>query len=93
MARIKWLPSAREDLCEITRYYKRHSTDYAEFLTDRILDAVRLLRDFPKMGTQVPEYREESVRQLIIERYRIIYVVTRDSVEIMSVIHGSRLLK
>lgn len=44
----------------------------------------------PYVGATVPEYAEETIRELIEQSYRIIYRVRGDRVEILSVVHGAR---
>ena len=48
---------------------------------------------FPEMGRKVPEADDPKVRELIYKNYRIIYQIKAGYLEIITVIHGSRLLK
>jgi plasmid stabilization system protein ParE len=41
----------------------------------------------------VPELRDPSVRELIIGRYRLIYEIDEETVNVLAVIHGARLLR
>ncbi|MBY9006402.1 MAG: type II toxin-antitoxin system RelE/ParE family toxin [Candidatus Lokiarchaeota archaeon] len=45
------------------------------------------------MGRIVPEINISSVREIIFQNYRIIYRTKIDYVEIITVLHGSRLLR
>jgi plasmid stabilization system protein ParE len=38
----------------------------------------------------VPEYENPTVRQLIVRRYRLIYRVKPDRVEVLRIIHGAQ---
>jgi len=40
----------------------------------------------------VPEYEQESVREVFHHPYRIIYLISDEQIEILSVIHDRRLL-
>jgi plasmid stabilization system protein ParE len=51
-----------------------------------------MLLDFPRLGRIVPEYDEESLRELIVGSYRIFYRVDADGVLISAIWHGSRLV-
>ena len=42
------------------------------------------------MGRRVPESASRELRELIVERYRIIYRIAGDQLQILTVIHGSR---
>lgn len=44
------------------------------------------------MGHVVPEYNNNSIRKIFQSKYRIIYLVTNQRVEILRVIHGSKLI-
>jgi toxin ParE1/3/4 len=57
-----------------------------------MLAAARELADFPNMGAIVSEWNDERYRQRIVYSYRLIYRTTDDRVEILTVIHGARLL-
>lgn len=46
----------------------------------------------PRIGRVVPEFDDPAIRELIVQKYRIIYRVTDHSVTIAAVIHGARLL-
>ena len=45
------------------------------------------------MGRVVPEVNNPSVREIIFQNYRIIYRNLINYVEIVTVFHGSRLLR
>ena len=57
---------------------------------ERVFTAAEKLRDHPKMGRPVPEADQDDVRELIFQRYRIIYRTKPERVQIITVIHGSR---
>jgi len=57
---------------------------------ERIIVAADRPADYPKVGRIVPETNDETVRELLYQRYRIIYRVKGDSIEMLSVIHGAR---
>jgi toxin ParE1/3/4 len=40
----------------------------------------------------VPEFDDESIRELIAYSYRIVYIVEPDQVTVAAVIHGRRIL-
>jgi plasmid stabilization system protein ParE len=48
------------------------------------------LADYPESGRVVPEVGSESLRELIIGRYRVIYRYRAPIVEIATVLHGAR---
>jgi addiction module RelE/StbE family toxin len=88
--KIVWTEPAVEDLRELHAYIARDSEMYASGFVERIILAVERLVDHPKIGRVVPETNDENVRELLFQRYRIIYRVTNDRIEMLSVIHGAR---
>ena len=38
----------------------------------------------------VPEYERDSIRELIVSPYRVVYEVEGDEVGVIGVVHGSR---
>lgn len=93
MAKIKWSKDSIEDLKEICEFIALDSPYYARIFNDRILEIVEHLKLFPEIGRRVPESDDPKVRELIYKSYRIIYQIKEDFLEIITIVHGSRLLK
>jgi addiction module RelE/StbE family toxin len=94
MARkIIWSPTAVADLDDIFAYISRDSAHYAAGAIEKILDSADALLQFPRMGRVVPEFNDDKIRELIVYRYRVIYRVESDAINIATVVHGARLLK
>jgi plasmid stabilization system protein ParE len=45
---------------------------------------------FSERGRVVPELDQPNVRQLLVHRYRLIYEVTPDEVQVLAFVHGVR---
>jgi len=93
MVRIEWTERSLEDLNEIHDYIARDSKNYAHLFVKKIYETVQKLKDFPNIGRVVPEVNNPSVREIIFQNYRIVYRNLDNYVEIITVIHGSRLLR
>lgn len=93
MVRIEWTNPALVDLKEIYEFIKRDSKSYAQHFINKIYDKVQYLKDFPKMGRVVPERNDPNLREIIFQNYRIIYRIKTDFIEVLTVLHGSKLLK
>lgn len=61
-------------------------------MVDRITRRTKALARFPRLGPEVPEYQDESIREFYEHPYRIIYWIRDDQIAIVSVVHGARLL-
>ena len=64
----------------------------ANRVAQRLFDASERLADFPESGRIVPEVGREEVREIVVGKYRLMYELLPDEVQIATVIHGSRLL-
>ena len=90
---IKITESAYSDLEEIESYIGQSSARIGRSFVNKIFKKIELLYDHPKIGRKVPEFDNERVRELIQGKYRIVYRVVNDEViEILRVLHGSRLM-
>lgn len=48
--------------------------------------------DLPRSGRVVPELGRDDIREIFVQSYRIIYRARPDTVEILTVHHGARVL-
>ena len=93
MVEIKWSETAKNDFKNIVNYISQDSPGYSEYFIKGLLEKIDYLIDFPKMGRNLPESDDPNDRELIFQRYRIIYNSSPESITIEMIIHGSRLLK
>jgi toxin ParE1/3/4 len=89
---VVWSPNALDDVDEIAAYIARDSPTYAAAVVEKILNTTRNLQNFPLLGRIVPESNEESVRERFVYSYRLIYQVQEETVIVIAVVHGKRLL-
>jgi toxin ParE1/3/4 len=93
MARlIIWSRRATEDLQEIAEYIAQDSEHYAKSVVRTILKKTHLLAEFPLIGRVVPEFSNDSLREIFAYSYRIIYQVKADEIDVAAIIHGKRIL-
>ncbi|HYN22609.1 MAG TPA: type II toxin-antitoxin system RelE/ParE family toxin [Thermoanaerobaculia bacterium] len=90
--RIHWTENAIQDLIAIYDYIFQDSPFYAEKMVDRLTRRSQQIADFPFSGRMVPEYREKNLREVFEGPYRLIYRIKADQADILTVIHGARLL-
>ena len=53
---------------------------------------VELLRELPLQGRVVPEWHEETVREVVYRPFRVIYQIFDDRIEIITLNHTRELL-
>jgi plasmid stabilization system protein ParE len=94
MARkIIWTETAWSDLEGIADHIAEDSVYYAAAFVREIRDASRTLERLAQRGRVVPEFGDLTIRELLIENYRLIYKTEKTAVNILGLIHGARDLK
>jgi len=87
---VVWSLTATADLESIVQHIFRDSEFYAATVARELVAAARSLATFSKRGRIVPEYEDPTVREIIVRRYRLIYRVRSDRVEVLRIIHGAQ---
>jgi toxin ParE1/3/4 len=90
--RVVWSPRALADVQAIAEYVAKDSASYASTVVRKILASTRSLADFPFSGRIVPEFEEETLREVFAYSYRVIYRIEDDSIIVAAVIHGKRMI-
>jgi toxin ParE1/3/4 len=90
--RLSWTRRAKSDLFSIGRFIARDSPVAARAFVAKLQARARRAAGFPRSGRAVPELRREDVREVIVGNYRIVYRVTKVSVEVLTVFEGHHLL-
>ena len=93
MVKIIWTEFAIEDLRSIHSYISQDSKYYADKFIDKLISRIDQLELYPQSGRIVPEFQNESIRELIEGNYRIIYKINPDFIGIARVHQSSRQLK
>ena len=93
MAReVVWTEPGWDDLEAAAAFIERDSEFYAAAFVQEARDAAASVAEFAERGQVVPEFGDESIRELLVKPYRLIYKVTDEHVFIVAFIHGSQRL-
>ena len=85
--------TAYADLEDIESYISLDSPTIARRFISKIFDKITQLQIFPISGKIVREFNDLSIRELLLDRYRIVYKVDSETqITVLRVIHGARLL-
>ena len=93
MVEIEWASSAEIDLNEILDYIAQDSPQYALTFYDLIQEKLENLKEFPRIGRNLPRIDDFETREIIIGSYRLIYRIIEEKIQIIRIIHGARDLK
>lgn len=81
-----------EDLHNVVHFIAQDNPQAAARFGHDLIQSVRHLASFPRMGRMVPEKGDEDIREIIFKPYRIFYRVKDDAraVEIIRFWHAAR---
>jgi addiction module RelE/StbE family toxin len=89
---IIWSEQARDDLQSIVLFIAQDNPTVAESFGYRLMSKVDVLAQFPQIGRVVPEENDETIREIILRPYRIIYKVLAEKqiIGIARIWHAAR---
>jgi len=88
--RVVWSPEAQADLDATLEFIAERSHQGAFQVLDAALETAASLATLSERGRVIPEFGESSYREVFIFRYRLMYRVVHDEVQIVAFIHGAR---
>lgn len=94
MVRINWTLQAKYDLKAIAEYISKDSKVYAKRQVLKIRNRTGILKSQIYSGREVPELKNENIKEVFEGNYRIIYkIVTENSIDILTIHHSARDLR
>ena len=91
--KIFWTKEALLRLQDIEEYISRDNPDAAIGFVDKLISVAETIADYPEKGRIVPELALEKIREVLHKNYRIVYLIKKNSIEILTVFEGHQLLK
>ncbi|MDB4324768.1 type II toxin-antitoxin system RelE/ParE family toxin [bacterium] len=92
VARVTWTPQAIDDIEKIRDFISRDSPTYGSLVAQRLVETVGRLEQFPASGRIVPEFRDETIREVLWGSFRVVYRYADGRVDVLTVYHGARIL-
>jgi toxin ParE1/3/4 len=89
---VHWTPEALARLEDIEAYIAQDSPSVAKDVVAQLLARARQLETAPRSGRQMQEYARADLREVLERPYRLIYRITAERVEILTVMHYRQLL-
>ncbi|MHB8809357.1 MAG: type II toxin-antitoxin system RelE/ParE family toxin [Desulfobulbaceae bacterium] len=90
--KIVWASVAIDRATEIAGYIARDSPSAAAKWVETLFSKVELLATAPESGRVVPEVNRLDIRELIYGNYRIIYLIEKNRISILTVRHSKQIL-
>ena len=93
MVKIIWTDRAIHDLDNIGEYIAKDSPRYASLTVERLFHSADILETQPKLGRIVPEFDDDTIRELIYKSYRIVYkIIDNYRIDVLTIHHSARQL-
>jgi toxin ParE1/3/4 len=87
---VVWSEPAWDDLSAAADYIARDSESYAASFVREVREAASSLAHFADRGQVVPEFGDQSIRELLVKPYRLVYKISPGKVIVLALIHGAR---
>ncbi|MFQ5772440.1 MAG: type II toxin-antitoxin system RelE/ParE family toxin [bacterium] len=90
--KIVFSSRALADMAKIVKFIAYDKPQAARRWAVSIRESVSKLSDFPRLGRVVPEYEDETIREIIKGQYRIVYKLDdeKQTIVIVTVHHGKK---
>jgi toxin ParE1/3/4 len=87
-----WSARALRELDEIGEYIARDKPNAANRWVEELMATAERAAVMPLAGRRVPEYERDDLREMIKRGYRVVYLITHERIEIVTVREGHRRL-
>jgi len=92
--KISFSRSAISDLENIRKYYLEQGVPHiGQDFVVAIIEHIETLSTHPDIGRVVPEFNDDSIRELIHSPFRVVYLRESKSIKVIRVWRSERLLK
>jgi toxin ParE1/3/4 len=91
--KLLWTKEALIRLQEIENYISSDNPVAAIEFVDKLITIAESLIEYPQKGRVVPELSVEKIRELLYKNYRIVYLIKKNSIDILTIYEGHQLLK
>ena len=91
--KVVWTERAWKRLTEIEAFVARDNPAAATRFVDKLVARGDALGRYPDRGRKLPEIPESGLRELVVDNYRIVYRRTSNTIEVLTVFEGHRLLR
>ena len=90
--KVNWTQKSRHRLQQLYDYIAEDQPPNAIRFIDQITRRVQVLAEHPRSGKKVSKYQRDDIREIYEGRYRIIYRILPERIDILTIRHSARLL-
>ncbi|MEO8233443.1 MAG: type II toxin-antitoxin system RelE/ParE family toxin [Ignavibacteriota bacterium] len=90
--KVIWTKESIINLNQIEDFISEDNPIAAVNLIDKLIALTEKLKMSPNKGRIVPELSLSQIREIIYKNYRVVYLLKKDSIEILTVFESHKLL-
>lgn len=90
---IVWQKEAIDNRAEVELFIAQDSPTRARGFRNYLKEKSVIIAQNPYIGHIVPEFADPEIRGLLVRNYRIVYRISTERIEILTLIEGHQLLK
>ena len=90
--RVVWTQEALDKLSDIEDFISQDSPQSAAKFVNYLIQRGEGVSKNPRIGRIVPEISNPNIREVIAKKYRIVYKIQENKIEILTVFEGHKLL-
>ena len=87
--KIIWSPLALDNISDTTKYIALDNPQAALNWANSIFESVERLKEHPQSGRELPELSRKDIQEIIKGKYRVIYKLKTNSINVLLVRRGS----
>lgn len=91
--KVIWSQESLNQLIEIEIFIAKDGSDRAAKFINKLINRGERVKDYPYKGRIVPEFSLNEIREVFEKTYRIVYKISKDQIEILTVFEGHQMLK
>ncbi|NLT51122.1 MAG: type II toxin-antitoxin system RelE/ParE family toxin [Ignavibacteria bacterium] len=91
--KVRWTRESLIRLREVKPYISKDNPQAAAKFLDKIINLAESIKENPEKGRIVPEITISNIRELLYKNYRIVYIIKKESIDILTVFEGHKLLE
>lgn len=91
--KVFWTREALVKLEEIKLFISEDNPAVADIFIDEIISVAESLANFPERGRVVPELSIGTIREIFYKNYRIVYLIKKKSIDVLTLFESHRLFR
>ena len=91
--KVYWTKEALDKLQQIKDFISQDNIEAALKFVEKLISMGESIVENPERGRIVPELSISEIREIVYKNYRIVYLLKKNSVDILTVFESHRLLK